>query len=139
MLSISDSRGSDCIRDLRVLSLHRQYAFPPDEKYDCFRPRRRRERVRDFKGTDIYASLASHHNVELVSPFPVPISNLSVKGRKDDLISLLYLFIDLVVGLPWEVYTQEQVEQIRMAKERTPFRLLVKHLPNPSNSLSCSL
>ncbi|KAK2962354.1 putative Nucleolar RNA helicase 2 [Blattamonas nauphoetae] len=67
-----------------------------------------------FRGTVRYASLTTHYGKEL--------------GRKDDLISLLYMSVELATGrLPWtDVQDKEEVARI---KEKFQDGKLVKALP----------
>ncbi|CEM14660.1 unnamed protein product [Vitrella brassicaformis CCMP3155] len=65
--------------------------------------RRERENA-DFRGTTTYASLTAHNNQD--------------QGRKDDLWSLLFVLLDLLVGdLPWRQYKEDR-QAVKLAKER---------------------
>ncbi|KRX83784.1 putative serine/threonine-protein kinase [Trichinella nativa] len=68
-----------------------------------------------FFGTECYASISMH--------------NLQPIGRKDDLLSLLYVLTELLTGsLPWKT-VQSRTDIVKMKIERFP--ILCKSLPAP--------
>ncbi|KRX49417.1 putative serine/threonine-protein kinase [Trichinella murrelli] len=68
-----------------------------------------------FFGTQCYASISMH--------------NLQPIGRKDDLLSLLYVLTELLTGsLPWET-VKSRTDMVKMKIERFP--ILCKSLPAP--------
>ncbi|EDQ87551.1 uncharacterized protein MONBRDRAFT_37825 [Monosiga brevicollis MX1] len=72
--------------------------------------------VAAFRGTGRYASLASHNNQEL--------------APRDDLISLLYSLIELILGaLPWRHLRDR--DEIRKLKEQYSLDALTQGLPTP--------
>ena len=56
-----------------------------------------------FRGTTLYASLASHYNKDL--------------APKDDLYSVVFMFIDLIHGLPWRNESKKEKEKAFHMKE----------------------